>query len=80
MSILHIDSSARLIGSNTRIIGQYLVNTLNTLNTKVVHRDLAAHPLPRLAHKISWVYMVHQMINGTVCTRIWRCPINWFRN
>ena len=46
MSILHIDSSARLIGSNTRIIGQYLVNTLNTLNTKVVHRDLAAHPLP----------------------------------
>jgi FMN-dependent NADH-azoreductase len=46
MSILHIDSSARLIGSNTRIIGQYLVNTLNTLNTKVVHRDLAAQHLP----------------------------------
>ncbi|MFT4790352.1 MAG: FMN-dependent NADH-azoreductase [Paraglaciecola sp.] len=43
MSILHIDSSARLTGSNTRIIGQYLVNTLNTT---VVHRDLAVNPLP----------------------------------
>jgi FMN-dependent NADH-azoreductase len=43
MSILHIDSSARLTGSNTRIIGQYLVNSLNTT---VVHRDLAVHPLP----------------------------------
>jgi FMN-dependent NADH-azoreductase len=43
MSILHIDSSARLTGSNTRLIGQYLVNTLNT---NVVHRDLAVHPLP----------------------------------
>jgi FMN-dependent NADH-azoreductase len=46
MSILHIDSSARLTGSNTRIIGQYLVNTLNTT---VVHRDLAVHPLPPIS-------------------------------
>ena len=49
MSILHIDSSARLTGSNTRIIGQYLVNALNTLNTKVVHRDLAVNPLPAIS-------------------------------
>jgi FMN-dependent NADH-azoreductase len=46
MSILHIDSSARLTGSNSRIIGQYLVNELNT---KVVHRDLAVNPLPAIS-------------------------------
>lgn len=46
MSILHIDSSARLTGSNTRIIGQYLVNALNT---DVVHRDLAVNPLPAIS-------------------------------
>tara|TARA_R110002153_G_scaffold25699_1_gene81339 strand:- start:8290 stop:8898 length:609 start_codon:yes stop_codon:yes gene_type:complete len=46
MSILHIDTSARLTGSNTRIIGQYLVNELNT---KVVHRDLAVNPLPPIS-------------------------------
>jgi FMN-dependent NADH-azoreductase len=46
MNILHIDSSARLTGSNTRIIGQYLVNELNA---KVVHRDLAVNPLPAIS-------------------------------
>lgn len=46
MSILHIDSSARLTDSNTRIIGQYLVNALNT---KVLHRDLAVNPLPAIS-------------------------------
>jgi FMN-dependent NADH-azoreductase len=46
MSILHIDSSARLTGSNTRIIGEYLVNELNA---KVVHRDLAVNPLPAIS-------------------------------
>lgn len=46
MSILHIDSSARLTGSHTRIIGQYLVNKLNTT---VVHRDLAVNPLPPIS-------------------------------
>ena len=46
MSILHIDSSARLTGSNTRIIGQYLVNALNT---NLVHRDLAVKPLPAIS-------------------------------
>lgn len=49
MSILHIDSSARLTGSNTRIIGQYLVNALDTADTKVVHRDLAVNPLPAIS-------------------------------
>jgi FMN-dependent NADH-azoreductase len=46
MSILHIDSSARLTDSNTRIIGQYLVNALNT---KVLHRDLAVNPMPAIS-------------------------------
>mgnify|MGYP003676855863 FL=1 len=46
MSILHIDTSARLTGSNTRIIGQYLVNELNA---GVVHRDLAVNPLPPIS-------------------------------
>jgi FMN-dependent NADH-azoreductase len=46
MSILHIDSSTRLTESNTRIIGQYLVNTLNT---NIVHRDLAVNPLPAIS-------------------------------
>lgn len=46
MSVLHIDSSARLEGSNTRIIGQYLVNALKT---EVVHRDLAMNPLPPIS-------------------------------
>ena len=46
MSILHIDSSARLTDSNTRIIGQYLVNALDT---SIVHRDLAVHPLPAIS-------------------------------
>lgn len=46
MSILHINSSTRLTDSNTRIIGQYLVDTINT-NT--VHRDLAVNPLPAIS-------------------------------
>ena len=46
MSILHIDSSTRLTDSNTRIIGQYIVNALNT---NIVHRDLAANPLPAIS-------------------------------
>jgi FMN-dependent NADH-azoreductase len=46
MSILHIDSSTRLTNSNTRIIGQYIVNALNA-NT--VHRDLVVNPLPAIS-------------------------------
>ena len=46
MSILHINSSARLTNSNSRIIGQYLVNALNTTT---VHRDLAVNPLPAIS-------------------------------
>ena len=46
MSILHINSSARLTHSNSRIIGQYLVNALNTTT---VHRDLAVNPLPAIS-------------------------------
>lgn len=46
MSILHIDSSTRLTDSNTRMIGQYLVDTLNT---NAVHRDLAVNPLPAIS-------------------------------
>jgi FMN-dependent NADH-azoreductase len=45
MSILHINSSARLNNSNTRIIGQYLVDALGE---PVVSRDLARQPLPSI--------------------------------
>jgi FMN-dependent NADH-azoreductase len=46
VSILHINSSARLEHSNTRIIGQYLVNTLAE---PVVSRDLAQRALPPIS-------------------------------
>lgn len=46
MSVLHINSSARLDHSNTRIIGQYLTDVLGN---PVVSRDLAQHPLPPIS-------------------------------
>jgi FMN-dependent NADH-azoreductase len=46
MSVLHINSSARLAESNSRIIGQYLVDALGE---PVVNRDLAQHPLPPIS-------------------------------
>ncbi|MFT4519347.1 MAG: FMN-dependent NADH-azoreductase [Halioglobus sp.] len=46
MSTLHINSSARLSNSNTRIIGQYLVDALGE---PVVSRDLALQPLPPIS-------------------------------
>lgn len=46
MTILHINSSAKVDHSNTRIIGQYLVDTLAE---PVVSRDLAQQPLPPIS-------------------------------
>ena len=46
MTILHIDSSARLEGSNTRILSQYLVDALGDSS---VSRDLARQPLPLIS-------------------------------
>lgn len=46
MSILHIDSSARLEGSITRIISEYLVQALQATS---VHRDLAYDSLPEIS-------------------------------
>jgi FMN-dependent NADH-azoreductase len=46
MTVLHINSSARLDDSNTRIIGQYLVDALGE---QVVSRDLAQQPLPPIS-------------------------------
>jgi FMN-dependent NADH-azoreductase len=46
MTILHINSSARLHDSNTRIIGEYLVDALGK---HVVSRDLAQQPLPPIS-------------------------------
>jgi FMN-dependent NADH-azoreductase len=46
MTVLHINSSARLSHSNTRIIGQYLVDTLGE---PVISRDLAQQPLPPIS-------------------------------
>jgi len=46
MSVLHINSSARLSHSNTRIIGQYL---LDSLGQPVTSRDLAQEALPSIS-------------------------------
>ena len=46
MTLLHINSSARLSNSNTRIIGQYLVDALEQ---PVISRDLAQQPLPPIS-------------------------------
>lgn len=46
MPLLHINSSARLSQSNTRIIGQYLIDALGQ---PVVSRDLARQPLPPMS-------------------------------
>lgn len=43
MAVLHINSSARLKNSNTRIIGQHLVDALGE---PTITRDLAQQPLP----------------------------------
>ncbi|MGO4999351.1 FMN-dependent NADH-azoreductase [Oceanisphaera sp. W20_SRM_FM3] len=45
MTVLHINSSARLSNSNTRIIGQYLVDALAE---PTISRDLAQQPLPTI--------------------------------
>jgi len=50
MSILKIDSSARLQDSNSRTISQYLVEQLvEQLDTQVVDRDLVKQPLPLIS-------------------------------
>lgn len=46
MTVLHINSSARLEHSNTRIIGQYLVEALGE---PVVSRDLTQQVLPPIS-------------------------------
>lgn len=46
MSVLHINSSARLKNSNTRIVSQYLVEALQQ---PLVTRDLAQQPLPTIS-------------------------------
>lgn len=43
MTVLHINSSARLTDSNSRVIGQYLVDALQQ---PVISRDLVQQPLP----------------------------------
>ena len=46
MSVLQIHSSARLEGSNTRILSEYLVEKLGQ---PVQSRDLAQNPLPQIS-------------------------------
>jgi FMN-dependent NADH-azoreductase len=46
MTVLHINSSARLNHSNTRVIGAYLVEALGE---PVVSRDLAQQALPPIS-------------------------------
>lgn len=45
-TVLHIDSSARTDDSNSRVLGQYLIEQLAL---PAVHRDLAAQPLPPIS-------------------------------
>ncbi len=46
MTVLHINSSARLLGSNSRIVSQYLVDQLDQ---PVINRDLVRQPLPPIS-------------------------------
>ena len=46
MTVLHINSSARLNDSNSRIIGQYVVDELKQ---PIISRDLAMDPLPPIS-------------------------------
>lgn len=46
MTVLHINSSARLNNSNSRTIGQYLVDKMSQ---PVIDRDLARDPLPPIS-------------------------------
>ena len=46
MTVLHINSSARLKESNSRIIGDYLIEQLQL---PVISRDLAQHALPPIS-------------------------------
>lgn len=46
MTVLHINSSARLNDSNSRIIGQYLVDAIGE---PIICRDLAQQPLPPIS-------------------------------
>ena len=46
MTVLHIDSSARIEASNSRILSQYLVEALGEV---VIRRDLAQQPLPAIS-------------------------------
>lgn len=59
MSILHVNSSARLSHSNTRTIGEYLVGSLGRT---VVNRDLAQNPLPQISAED--LISVHRSSNG----------------
>ena len=59
MTILHINSSAKVDHSNTRIIGQYLVDTLAE---PVVSRDLAQQALPPISAED--LIAVHGSLDG----------------
>ena len=59
MTTLHINSSARLTDSNTRIIGQYLADQLAA---PVVSRDLAQQALPPISAED--LIAVHGSLDG----------------
>lgn len=48
MTVLKIDTSARIEGSNSRIITDYLVQQLGL---PVIERDLVKNPLPPMSHQ-----------------------------
>ncbi|MEO1553899.1 MAG: NAD(P)H-dependent oxidoreductase [Pseudomonadota bacterium] len=52
-NILHINASARTDGSVSRSLSQALVDTISTVDTQLVTRDIGATPLPLLTQ--TWV-------------------------
>lgn len=63
MTILHIDSSARLDNSNSRIVSNYLVSQLN--QGTVIYRDLVRDALPPMsADDIVGVHGSHDAVGN----------------
>ena len=50
MNILHVNTSAKLQGSNSRVVSDYLAGRLTEMevNSRIIARDLVRQPLPPL--------------------------------
>ncbi|MEO1189947.1 MAG: NAD(P)H-dependent oxidoreductase [Pseudomonadota bacterium] len=52
-TILHINASARTEGSISRALSQAVVDTVSSVDTQIVTRDIGSSPLPNLSE--AWV-------------------------